>query len=219
MIKAILFDLDGTLVNSLFDLGFSTNFALAKMGYPTHEIEKFKYFVGDGMPKLIERALPESKRDKETIKTTLEIFMEHYREHFVDKTVPYDGIIELLDSLSEYKMAVISNKVQEMATVVTEKLLGNKFQIVCGKREGYPTKPDPTLTLEIIDELGVKPEECLFIGDSGMDMAVAKNAGCVAVGVLWGFRKEDELRENGADYIVLAPQDILGILREINNEK
>ena len=219
MIKAILFDLDGTLVNSLFDLGFSTNFALAKMGYPTHEIEKFKYFVGDGMPKLIERALPESKRDKETIKTTLEIFMEHYREHFVDKTVPYDGIIELLDSLSEYKMAVISNKVQEMATVVTEKLLGDKFQIVCGKREGYPTKPDPTLTLEIIDELGVKPEECLFIGDSGMDMAVAKNAGCVAVGVLWGFRKEDELRENGADYIVSASQDILGILREINNEK
>ena len=106
-----------------------------------------------------------------------------------------------------------------MATVVTEKLLGDKFQIVCGKREGYPTKPDPTLTLEIIDELGVKPEECLFIGDSGMDMAVAKNAGCVAVGVLWGFRKEDELRENGADYIVSAPQDILGILREINNEK
>ena len=219
MIKAILFDLDGTLVNSLFDLSCSTNFALSQMGFKTHETEKFKYFVGDGMSKLIERALPQDKRDAETIKTTLDIFMDHYREHFVDKTVAYDGIIDLLNSLSEYKMAVVSNKIQEMATVVTEKLLGDKFQIVCGKREGYPTKPDPTLTLEIINELGVKPEECLFIGDSGMDMAVSKNAGCVGVGVLWGFRKEDELRENGADYIVSAPQDILGILKEINNEK
>ena len=219
MIKAILFDLDGTLVNSLFDLSCSTNFALTKMGFKTHETEKFKYFVGDGMSKLIERALPQDKRDNETIKTTWDIFMDHYREHFVDKTVAYDGISELLDRLSDYKMAVVSNKIQEMATVVTEKLLGDKFQIVCGKREGYPTKPDPTLTLEIINELGVKPEECLFIGDSGMDMAVAKNASCVGVGVLWGFRKEDELRENGADYIVSAPQDILGILKEINNEK
>ena len=219
MIKALLFDLDGTLVNSLFDLGFSTNFALRKMGYPTHETEKFKYFVGDGMPKLIERALPENKRDSETVKTTLEIFMAHYREHFVDKTVAYDGIVGLLDNLSGYKTAVISNKVQEMATVVTEKLLGDRFNIVCGKREGYPTKPDPTLTLEIINELGVKPEECLFIGDSGMDMAVAKNAGCVAVGVLWGFRDEDELRRNGADYIVSKPDEILGLLKEKGNEK
>jgi phosphoglycolate phosphatase len=171
------------------------------------------------MPKLIERALPEDKRDSENIKTTLEIFMAHYREHFVDKTVAYDGIIDLLDSLSEYKMAVISNKVQEMATVVTEKLLGDRFSIVCGKREGYPTKPDPTLTLEIINELGVKPGECLFIGDSGMDMAVSKNAGCVGVGVLWGFREEDELRQNGADYIVSKPNEILSVLKEISNEK
>ncbi len=219
MIKALLFDLDGTLVNSLFDLSCSTNFALEKMGFPPHETEKFKYFVGDGMSKLIERALPKDKRAAETIKTTLDIFMDHYREHFVDKTVAYDGILELLQNLSDYKMAVVSNKIQEMATVVTEKLLGDKFQIVCGKREGYPTKPDPTLTLEIISELGVEPEECLFIGDSGMDMAVSKNAGCVGIGVLWGFRQEEELRENGADYIVSSPCDIIGILKEINNEK
>ena len=102
-----------------------------------------------------------------------------------------------------------------MATVVVGKLLGDKFQIVCGKRENYPTKPDPKLTLEIISELGVKPSECVFIGDSGMDMAVAKNAGCVAWGVLWGFRKEDELRENGADYIVSSPSEILDVLGEI----
>lgn len=215
MIKALLFDLDGTLVNSLEDLKNSTNFALDKMGFPVHETECYKYFVGDGMAKLIERALPEDKRDNETIGTTLKIFLEHYAQHYVDKTVPYDGILELIDKLSDFKLAIISNKNQEMATVVVGKLLGDKFQIVSGKRENYPTKPDPKLTLEIISELGVKPSECVFIGDSGMDMAVAKNAGCVALGVLWGFRKEDELRENGADYIVSSPSEILDVLGEI----
>lgn len=219
MIKAVLFDLDGTLVNSLFDLGASTNFALGQMGFPTHETEKFKIFVGDGMAKLIERASPENKRDEKTLQTTLDIFMTHYREHYVDKTVPYDGISELLDKLTGVKKAVISNKADEMVIPLTEKLLGERFDIVCGKKEGYPTKPDPTLTLEIIGELGVKPQECLFVGDSGMDMKVAKNAGCVALGVLWGFRGEEELRKNGADYIVSAPQQILDVIKELNNEK
>ena len=219
MIKAVLFDLDGTLVNSLFDLGASTNYALEKMGFPTHETEKYKYFVGDGMAKLIERALPESKRDKETIKTTLDIFMEHYRAHYVDETVPYDGILELLDKLTGVKKAVISNKADEMVIPLTKKLLGDRFDIVCGKREGYPTKPDPTLTLEIIEKLGVAPHECIFVGDSGMDMAVAKNSGCVALGVLWGFRSEEELLLNGADYIAKKPAEILEIIKEINNEK
>lgn len=218
MIKAVLFDLDGTLVNSLFDLGASTNYALEKMGFPTHETEKFKIFVGDGMAKLIERALPENKRDRETIQTTLDIFMEHYRTHYVDKTLPYDGISDLLDALKGYKKAVISNKADEMVIPLTEKLLGDRFEIVCGKREGYPTKPDPTLTLEIIKELGVEPKECIFVGDSGMDMAVAKNSGCVAVGVLWGFRGKEELEVNGADYIVSHPCEILHILEEINYE-
>ncbi len=219
MIKAVLFDLDGTLVNSLYDLAASTNYALSQMGYSTHETEKFKIFVGDGMQKLIERALPEDKRDSETVKTTLDIFMTHYREHYVDKTIAYDGILPLIDGLKDYKLAVVSNKVQEMATVVTQKLLGDKFEIVCGKRENYPAKPDPTLTLEIISELGVEPKECLFIGDSGMDMAVAKNSGCIAVGVLWGFRGKVELLQNGADYIVNTPPEILDIIKETDNEK
>ena len=219
MIKAVLFDLDGTLVNSLSDLAASTNFALTKFGFSTHETEKYKYFVGDGMAKLIERALPEDKRDMETINTTLDIFMEHYRAHYVDKTVPYDGISELLDKLTGVKKAVISNKADEMVIPLTKKLLGDRFDIVCGKREGYPTKPDPTLTLEIIEKLGVAPNECIFVGDSGMDMAVAKNSGCVALGVLWGFRSEEELLLNGADYIAKKPAEILEIIKEINNEK
>ena len=219
MIKAVLFDLDGTLVNSLSDLAASTNFALTKFGFPTHETEKYKYFVGDGMAKLIERALPEDKRDMETIYTTLDIFMKHYRAHYVDKTVPYDGISELLDKLTGVKKAVISNKADEMVIPLTKKLLGDRFDIVCGKREGYPTKPDPTLTLEIIEKLGVASNECIFVGDSGMDMAVAKNSGCVALGVLWGFRSEEELLLNGADYIAKKPAEILEIIKEINNEK
>ena len=219
MIKAVLFDLDGTLVNSLSDLAASTNFALTKFGFPTHETENFKIFVGDGMAKLIERALPEDKRDMETINTTLDIFMEHYRAHYVDETVPYDGILELLDKLTGVKKAVISNKADEMAIHLTRKLLGERFDIVCGKREGYPTKPDPTLTLEIIEKLGVAPNECIFVGDSGMDMAVAKNSGCIALGVIWGFRSEEELLLNGADYIAKKPAEILQIIKEINNEK
>ncbi len=216
MIKAVIFDLDGTLVNSLYDLAASTNFALTKMGFATHETEKFKYFVGDGMQRLIERALPENKRDKATVKITLDIFMGHYREHYVDKTVPYKGILSLLEGLADYKMAVVSNKIEEMAVTVTNKLLGDEFQIVCGKQENFPAKPDPTLTLKVISDLGVKPCECLFVGDSGMDMLVAKNAGCVAVGVLWGFRAEDELVKNGADYIINNPKEIF---RVIENEK
>lgn len=217
-VKAVLFDLDGTLVNSLCDLADSVNFALTEYGFPTHETEKFKYFIGDGMAKLIERVLPEDKRDDETLNEVLDTFMDRYRSHFADKTVAYGGIAELVKALNKqgFKLAIISNKAQEMAVEVVDKVLsGLEFEIVCGKREGYPTKPDPTLTLEIIEELGLKPSECVFIGDSGMDMAVAKNAKVKSVGVLWGFREEKELRENGADYIVSSPDEILGI---INNK-
>ncbi len=218
MIKAILFDLDGTLVNSLEDLADSTNFALKQNDFPTHETEEFKYFLGDGMKKLIFRALPADKRDEETVLDTLKIFMNRYREHYMDKTIPYGGIVSLLKEIKKLgiKTAVVSNKAQEMALMVANKLLGDNFEIICGKQENFPTKPDPALTLEVISELGVAPNECLFVGDSGMDMKVAKNAGCVAVGVLWGFRKEDELTENGANYVINNPNLILKILENEN---
>lgn len=218
MIKAVLFDLDGTLVNSLADLANSTNYALEKFGFPIHETECFKYFVGDGMPKLIERALPEDKRKEKYIKETLDVFMAHYKEHYCDNTTAYNGISEAVDSILSLgiKAAVVSNKIQNMAETVTNKIFGDRFSIICGKREGYPAKPDPTLTLEVINELGVTPQECLFIGDSGMDMAVAKNANCIALGVLWGFRNEDELIDNGADFIIKEPGEIIKIIVELN---
>ena len=218
MIKAVLFDLDGTLVNSLEDLAASTNYALAKFGFPAHETEKFKYFVGDGMPKLIERVLPENSRDVETHKEVLKIFMNHYRLHYADKTTVYDGINEVLQELKSQnlKIAVISNKAQEMASVVVKKLLGCEFDIVCGKRAEYPAKPDPALTLKLIGELGVKPKECVIVGDSAMDCKTAVNAGCISIGVLWGFRTKAELLENKANYIAEKPYDIIDIIKEIN---
>ena len=219
MIKAVLFDLDGTLVNSLADLAASSNFALKEFGFPAHKTESFKYFVGDGMPKLIERILPSEKRDENTIKAVLNVFLEHYKEHYCDNTTEYQGIFDALSIIKEkgISCAVVSNKKQDMAVCVTEKFFGNMFSIVCGKREGFPAKPDPALTLQVIKELNVKPSECLFVGDSGMDMAVAKNAGCLALGVLWGFRKKDELLQNGADFLAEKPSDIVRIIEEIQN--
>ncbi len=219
MIKAVLFDLDGTLVNSLEDLAISSNFALLQFGFPTHKTEKFKYFVGDGMPKLIERVLPENRRDNDTKQKVLEVFLKHYAEHFADNTYAYNGICELLEKIKELgiKIAVVSNKAQKPAEEVVGKLFKtDTFDIICGKREGYKAKPDPALTLEVIKELNVTPKECLFVGDSGMDMAVAKNAEAVGVGVLWGFREKTELLENGADYTVDKPSEILHIIKEQN---
>lgn len=219
MIKAVLFDLDGTLANSLSDLADSTNYALSEMGFPTHEREEYKYLVGDGIPKLIERALPVGEKTEENKKKCLDIFMERYKEHYHDKTVAYDGIPDMLSKLKEggLKIAVISNKAEEMAVKVVEKLFGGMFDVVAGKREGFPTKPDPALTLEVIRQLGVKPQECVLVGDSGMDMAAAVNAGAAPVGVLWGFRLEDELIKNGAEYTIKSPAEIPEIIRKINH--
>lgn len=218
MIKAVLFDLDGTLVNSLADLANSVNFALSKHSFPTHTIEKYKYFVGDGMVKLIERALPENLSDDNAFQIVFEDFMSHYRKHFMDKTLPYDGIEALLKALKEMgmKTAVVSNKLHEMTLQVVENLLDFDFDYITGKRDGFPTKPDPSLTEIVMQSLNVTACECVFIGDSGMDMSVAKNVNCKGVGVLWGFRTEEELRRNGADYIVSNPNEILDIIKELN---
>jgi len=218
MIKLVLFDLDGTLVNTIADLADTVNFALTKMGFPIHETEKYNYFVGNGFSNLVETALPEDKRTKEIHKECLGIAKAYYEEHYLDKSRPYDGIPELLTRLKEkgYKIAVISNKYHKMAVTVVNTLFGETmFDAVYGQMESYPVKPEPTLTLKIISDLKETPDNTVMIGDSGMDMAVAVNAKCKGIGVLWGFRTEGELRENGADYIVSQPEDILEILEAI----
>ncbi len=214
MIKAVIFDLDGTLVNSLADLCDSTNFALRKHGLETHPLEEFKYLVGDGMKKLIERAIGDNV-DEESYNKVFNDFMSNYREHYLDKTKPYDDIERVLLELKSLglKFAVVSNKADDMAKILTKKLFGDIFVEVVGKRENYPLKPDPTLTLEVISNMECEPKECIFVGDSGMDMANAKNANCVALGVLWGFRKRQELIDNGAEYLAQNPQEMLNIIK------
>ena len=217
MIKAVLFDLDGTLVNSLEDLAVSANFALQIYGYPIHETEKYKYFIGDGLLKLVERTLPEEDRSKDNINKLFQTVWKHYSENYVVNTVAYNGIAELLAELKQkgYKLAVVTNKPHEMAVNIVKALLGDVFDMICGKLDNYPPKPDPALTLKTMNDLGVNPDECVFVGDSGIDAANAVNAGCIGIGVLWGFRTKEELLHSGADYIVNNPFEILEILDKI----
>lgn len=219
MIKAVLFDLDGTLVDSLTDLAEGVNRAIAKKGFSTHPTEAFKYFVGDGIPKMIERALPENHRDDNTINEIKQEFLEYYSVHYADNTYAYAGMPELVSTLKEqgFIVAVVTNKQQDMADEVVKSLYGNVFDLIFGKRDGIPAKPDPTAALMAMKQLGVIPDECVFIGDSGMDVATAVNSGAVPVGELWGFRQKNELLKNGAKYVISKPQELLDIIEELNN--
>jgi len=213
--KAVLFDLDGTLLDTIEDLGDSMNSVLARNSYPVHDIEAYKYFVGDGVRNLVLRALPEDKRSPEEIDRSLAAMQAEYAVRWADKTVPYPGIASLLDGLAEkgLKCAVLSNKPDAFTKQIIDKLLsGWTFSPVFGERQGVPKKPDPAGALEIARILDVRPEECLYIGDSGVDMKTANAAGMYAVGVLWGFRKKDELLENGARVLVAEPTEILKLL-------
>ena len=218
MIKAVLFDLDGTLVNSLEDLAQATNRALATENYPPRQTEDFKYFAGDGIPKMIERALPERHKDAETVTRMTERFLAYYANHYADFTCAYDGVPELLAKLKEQGLilAVVTNKRQDMADIVVGKLYGNIFDRVFGMQKGIPAKPDPTMAHIAMKELGVTAEECVFLGDSGMDVATAVNSRALPVGELWGFRGEEELRGNGAKYIITKPCELLPIIEEHN---
>jgi len=213
--KAVIFDLDGTLLDTIEDLADSMNSVLAKNGYPVHDIEAYKYFVGDGVRNLVQRALPEDKRSPEEIDRSLAAMQAEYAERWANKTVPYPGITGLLDGLAEkgLRCAVLSNKPDASTKQIIDKLLSDwTFYPVFGERQGVPKKPDPAGALEIAHILGVRPEECLYIGDTGVDMKTANDAGMYAVGVLWGFRKKDELLENGAKVLVKEPSEILKLL-------
>lgn len=214
MKKAVIFDLDGTLLNTIDDLGNSVNYVLKKHNYPTFSIEEYKYKVGNGMRKLIERSLPENKRNDETIEQILAEFMAYYGEHKMDKTAPYDNIEQLLKTLKQkgVKTAVVTNKAHISAKPLMDEVFPDLFDAVIGQKEGVPTKPDPTSVFAVLKELGVSADECLYLGDSGVDMQTAKNAGIFGIGVLWGFRKADELIENGAKKLIGKPQELLELL-------
>jgi phosphoglycolate phosphatase len=222
-IEVAIFDLDGTLVDSLEDLASSVNVMLRNRNYPEHRIDEYRYFVGDGIIALIERALPHDRTfDHETIKSCLHEVDREYERSWHVKTRPYNGIPELLNSLEAQGLllAVLSNKPHKFVSVVIPHFFpNNKFKYILGARDGIPNKPDPFSALEISNGSGVLPSQCMYVGDSNVDMNTGKNAGMFTVGVNWGFRHEDELIESGADHVVDNPEEIAELVKEKNNQK
>lgn len=213
--KAILFDVDGTLLNTLEDLSGAVNRVLAGKGFPTHKLEAYRYFIGDGSAMLITRALPEEKRNDDTIRSCIEMFIEDYGRNWNVRTKPYDGVTEMLDALMArgLKIAALSNKPHEFTKRCVNHLLPNwPFEVVLGYRDAVPLKPDPASALEVAKRLNIPPVDFLFLGDSAVDMKTAIAAGMYPVGVLWGFRPIEELQENGAQALIERPLEILNLL-------
>ncbi len=214
MYKLVIFDLDGTLVNSLEDLGNACNEALSKYGFPVHEMSRYRYFVGNGVPALIERALPEGEKTKENIAGVKGAFDEIYGRTYNHITRPYDGINELLEELKNRGVltAVASNKPDNFTRQIVSEMFPPVFSVVSGKRDGFEKKPDPAIALFIAKQLGVRCSETLFAGDSSVDMLTASNAGMDSIGCTWGFRTAEELIDSGAVYMADKPMDILRAL-------
>jgi phosphoglycolate phosphatase len=215
--KALIFDLDGTLINSILDIALSMNKVLEKHNYPSHEIEKYNYFVGDGALVLVKNAMPQNASDEE-IKIALKSFIEIYEQNTHNNTLPYEGIYEMLEKLEKLKIkkAVLSNKPHKFTLKYMENIFNNfDFQEIHGQKTDVPKKPDPTMAIEIATKLNTKVEDMIFVGDTATDMKTAKSAGMIAVGVEWGFRGVEELLENGADFIVKTPQEILELLNKL----
>ena len=212
--KIIVFDLDGTLLNSLEDLADSANWVLEQHGFPTHPVDAYRYFVGDGVRKLIERILPQEERTDARIEQCRQEFVAYYKVHMEDKTSVYEGITELLAELKNrgLKIAVATNKVHVAVAPLMAKYFPNiRFDAMIGQREGVPVKPAPQIMFDILRETGCEPSEALHVGDTATDMQLAHNAGVTPVGVLWGYRPLEELREAGAKFIIEKPEELLGL--------
>lgn len=212
--KAVLFDLDGTLVNSLIDIADSMNKVLLESKFPTHSYEAINDFIGSGLRNLVSKALPETHKDEATIEKTFQAMMTNYRENCTNKTIAYDGIVELLDELKSrnIKMAILSNKADELTKKIGGTLFPNYFESVMGLKSEATKKPNPGAAIAISQDLGFSPEEVLYVGDSGIDMQTAKNANMYAVGVSWGYRPKEELVAEGAQSIINHPLELLELL-------
>ena len=214
--KIIGFDLDGTLLNTYEDIAMATNHALAMYGYPTHPTHVIKSFVGNGINKLFERALPEGHKDMDEVLKIRAAFIPYYNEHGADFTMPFEGIVELLYTLQRLglKLAVASNKYEQATKALVETYFPEiEWCAVFGQREGVPTKPDPTIVEEILEKAGIGDKsEVLYVGDSGVDMQTAINAGIDAVGVAWGCRTREELESFSPRAVVDRCEEILQII-------
>lgn len=215
MKKLIIFDLDGTLLNTIDDLGAAANHALVALGYPEHSPQAYRLMVGGGVRRLMERALPDgTASDQAVLERALEEFKAYYADHMTDRSTPYPGIPELLDELTArgIHVAVASNKYE----AATRRLISHFFPniawgAVCGSVEGVPVKPDPSIVFRVLTDCPTPKAEVLYVGDSGVDMETARRACVDSAGVTWGFRSSGELRANYAMHIVTEPSQILDL--------
>lgn len=210
MYQSVIFDLDGTLLNTIDDLAAAGNWVCRNHGWPTHTVEEYKRFVGNGMARLAARFSPPEWHTDEGVQAILDEFMPYYDAHKRDKTAPYPGIPALLEGLKRagVSIAVLSNKAHQLTVPVIEGYFPQMFPYIQGGVEGCPLKPDPALLLRLMERMGAAKESILFVGDSNVDIRAAKNAGVVSCGVLWGFRSREELEAEGADFLVSAPEEL-----------
>ena len=207
----VIFDLDGTLLDTLEDLADATNWVCEQHGWPVHPVEAYKQFVGNGAAKLLERVVPAGVEITSELRTqTMEEFTRRYTAETSRKTAPYPGMPQLVERLKGegITVAVLTNKPDGAAKPVVERYYPGVFEVVQGALPDAPTKPDPTLLFKLMDRIGAKRETTLFVGDSNVDIQTAKNGGLTGCGVLWGFRTRRELQEEGADFLVQTAQEL-----------
>jgi phosphoglycolate phosphatase len=213
--KAVLFDLDGTLLDTLEDIASSVNEVLTGRGFPVHSRDAYRLFIGDGSRKLLYRALPPEARIPQTVDECAGEFLETYEANWAAATRPFDGIEEMLDFLDEkgIRLAVLSNKAHAFTVKSVEHFFrSHPFEAVLGQQDGLPLKPDPEGAFRVARMMKLDPGDFLYVGDSSIDMKTARAAGMPSVGVLWGLRGEGELREAGADVLVSHPAEIIKLL-------
>jgi phosphoglycolate phosphatase len=212
--RGAIFDLDGTIVDTLGDLAASLNRALSSLGYPEHDVQAYKAMVGNGMTKMAERALPEGQRDEARVAALKDVFLEDYALHLTDKTRPYPGIEELLENLRAmgWRLGCLSNKDHDKAVIVVEHFFKGLFDLTLGVTPTRSPKPDTAGALELAGGLGLAPKDIYYFGDSDTDMKLAVKAGFFPVGVAWGFRDPDNIMGGGAKAILGEPEDFLTLL-------
>lgn len=214
MYQTVIFDLDGTLLNTLEDLADAGNWVCRRNGWPEHSLEEFRAMVGHGISNLVQKFSPEGCRSPLMLVNTLAQFNQYYGEHNMDKTLPYEGMPEVVAELGRrgMKLAVYSNKADDFSRQIVEHYFPGVFALVRGKVRGVPVKPDPTGVRQLLTELGADPERTLFVGDSSVDMETAHNAGLAACGVTWGFRSRESLVAAGADFLADTPEELTAVI-------